>query len=58
MLRSQLRIRLDLVARHDNPKTCRCIANGCPSGDTITWEFTQGDLYGRGFEMWAIANGP
>jgi len=28
-------------------------ANTCAEGDTVTWEFDQDDLYGRGFEMWA-----
>jgi hypothetical protein len=28
-------------------------ANTCAAGDTATWEFDQGDLYGGGFEMWA-----
>jgi hypothetical protein len=32
-------------------------ANTCFQGDTATWEFTQEDLYGRGFEMWAKASG-
>jgi hypothetical protein len=26
-------------------------ANTCTQGDTAVWEFDQGDLYGRGFEM-------
>jgi hypothetical protein len=33
-------------------------ANGCPQGDTISWDFTQEDVYGRGFEMWARAQTP
>lgn len=32
-------------------------ANTCFQGDTATWDFTQDDLYGRGFEMWAKAGG-
>jgi hypothetical protein len=30
-------------------------ANTCVSGDTAVWEFSQDDLYGRGFEMKASA---
>lgn len=30
-------------------------ANTCAQGDTATWEFDGDDLYGRGFEMWAVA---
>lgn len=30
-------------------------ANTCAQGDTATWEFDAEDLYGRGFEMWAVA---
>ncbi len=30
-------------------------ANTCAQGDTATWEFDADDLYGRGFEMWAVA---
>jgi hypothetical protein len=33
-------------------------ANACIQGDTVTWEFDQDDLYGRGFEMWARAVQP
>jgi len=32
-------------------------ANTCFQGDTATWDFTQDDLYGRGFEMWVKASG-
>lgn len=32
-------------------------ANTCFQGDIATWEFTQEDLYGRGFEMWVKASG-
>jgi hypothetical protein len=30
-------------------------ANTCTQGDTATWEFDGDDIYGRGFEMWAVA---
>lgn len=30
-------------------------ANACVSGDTAVWEFDDDDLYGRGFEMTALA---
>ena len=30
-------------------------ANACAQGDTVTWDFEGDDLYGRGFEMWAVA---
>ncbi|MFI5184440.1 MAG: hypothetical protein ACHQNV_08580 [Vicinamibacteria bacterium] len=30
-------------------------ANTCAQGDTATWDFDGEDLYGRGFEMWAVA---
>ncbi len=30
-------------------------ANTCVSGDTAEWEFEEGDLFGRGFEMKALA---
>jgi hypothetical protein len=30
-------------------------ANTCAQGDTATWEFDADDLYGHGFEMWAVA---
>jgi hypothetical protein len=30
-------------------------ANACVSGDTVVWEFEQEDLFGRGFEMKALA---
>ena len=30
-------------------------ANTCVAGDTATWEFDEEDLYGRGFEMKALA---
>ena len=33
-------------------------ANTCVSGDTATWEFDEEDLYGRGFEMKALASAP
>jgi hypothetical protein len=33
-------------------------ANTCFSGDTAHWDFKQGDLYGRGFEMRALARLP
>ncbi len=33
-------------------------ANACFSGDTVVWEFDEGDLYGRGFEMHARAVAP
>jgi hypothetical protein len=31
-------------------------ANTCVAGDTATWEFDEEDLYGRGFEMKALAS--
>jgi len=31
-------------------------ANTCAQGDTASWEFDAEDLFGRGFEMWAIAS--
>jgi hypothetical protein len=31
-------------------------ANTCAAGDTATWEFDEEDLYGRGFEMKALAS--
>ncbi len=31
-------------------------ANACVSGDTVVWEFEQEDLFGRGFEMKALAS--
>ncbi len=30
-------------------------ANACVAGDTVVWEFESDDLYGRGFEMKALA---
>jgi hypothetical protein len=30
-------------------------ANACVTGDTVVWEFDEEDLYGRGFEMKALA---
>ena len=30
-------------------------ANTCVSGDTAQWEFDENDLFGRGFEMKALA---
>ena len=33
-------------------------ANTCVAGDTATWEFDEEDLYGRGFEMKALASAP
>jgi hypothetical protein len=33
-------------------------ANTCAVGDTATWEFSDEDLFGRGFEMWAVASAP
>jgi hypothetical protein len=30
-------------------------SNACVEGDSVSWEFEQDDLYGRGFEMWARA---
>ena len=30
-------------------------ANACVSGDTVVWEFEEEDLFGRGFEMKALA---
>lgn len=30
-------------------------ANACVNGDTVVWEFEQEDLFGRGFEMKALA---
>lgn len=30
-------------------------ANTCFASETATWEFDLGDLYGPGFEMWAVA---
>jgi len=32
-------------------------ANTCFQGDTAVWEFTEEDLYGRGFEVWVKAAG-
>jgi hypothetical protein len=34
----------------------RC--NACAMGDTAVWEFDEQDLYGRGFEMTALASAP
>jgi hypothetical protein len=31
-------------------------ANACVSGDTVVWEFEEEDLFGRGFEMKALAS--
>jgi hypothetical protein len=31
-------------------------ANTCVAGDTAVWEFTEEDLFGRGFEMTAVAS--
>jgi hypothetical protein len=31
-------------------------ANTCVAGDTAVWEFDEGDLFGRGFEMKALAS--
>jgi hypothetical protein len=31
-------------------------ANTCATGDTAVWEFAEEDLFGRGFEMWAVAS--
>jgi hypothetical protein len=31
-------------------------ANACAAGDTVVWEFGEEDLFGRGFEMWAVAS--
>jgi hypothetical protein len=31
-------------------------ANTCVAGDTAVWEFGEEDLFGRGFEMWAVAS--
>ncbi len=31
-------------------------ANACVAGDTATWEFEEEDLFGRGFEMKALAS--
>jgi len=33
-------------------------SNTCASGDTALWEFDEQDLYGRGFEMMAMASAP
>jgi hypothetical protein len=33
-------------------------ANTCVAGDTATWEFDEEDLFGRGFEMKALASAP
>ena len=33
-------------------------ANTCATGDTAVWEFEGEDLYGRGFEMMALASAP
>ncbi|HXY41267.1 MAG TPA: hypothetical protein VEQ10_16455 [Vicinamibacteria bacterium] len=30
-------------------------ANTCVSGDSAEWDFDENDLFGRGFEMWAVA---
>jgi hypothetical protein len=32
-------------------------ANTCATGDTAVWEFAEEDLFGRGFEMTAVASG-
>jgi hypothetical protein len=31
-------------------------ANACAAGDTVVWEFEEEDLFGRGFEMKALAS--
>jgi hypothetical protein len=33
-------------------------ANACVTGDTVVWEFDEDDLFGRGFEMKALAVSP
>jgi hypothetical protein len=33
-------------------------SNACADGESVSWEFEQDDLYGRGFEMWARAEVP
>ena len=33
-------------------------ANACVTGDTVVWEFDEEDLFGRGFEMKALAAAP
>ena len=33
-------------------------ANACVTGDTAVWEFDEEDLFGRGFEMKALAAAP
>ena len=33
-------------------------ANACVTGDTVVWEFDEEDLFGRGFEMKALASAP
>jgi hypothetical protein len=33
-------------------------ANACAAGDTVVWEFEGEELYGRGFEMRALASAP
>jgi hypothetical protein len=33
-------------------------ANTCVTGDTAVWEFDEEDLFGRGFEMKALASAP
>ncbi len=33
-------------------------ANACVTGDTVVWEFEEEDLFGRGFEMKALASAP
>jgi len=33
-------------------------ANACVTGDTVVWEFEEEDLFGRGFEMKALAASP
>jgi hypothetical protein len=33
-------------------------ANTCATGDTAVWEFDEEDLFGRGFEMKALASAP
>ncbi len=30
-------------------------ANTCVSGESAEWDFDESDLFGRGFEMWAVA---
>jgi hypothetical protein len=51
--RSPIRFRATVVMPYP---IRRC--NACAVGDTAVWEFDEQDLYGRGFEMTALASAP